>query len=127
MRLQAGQPVRPYAMHYVQAGNPVRLEITSLDFDNSREAPTFLQYRIDNLTDIVVIQEWTEIPTPAETTTLTIAGSVNQMTWPYRDTQLNQVTILASYADGSQAQMNACYQLNALYTANFGPAPPLTP
>lgn len=114
-------------MHYVQAGNPVRLEITSLDFDSEREAPTFLQYRIDNLTDLVVIQEWTQIPTPTETTTLTIEGSVNEMTWPYRDTQLNQVTILANYADGSQAQMNCCYQLNALYTANFGPSPPLTP
>ncbi len=127
MRLAAGLPIRPFVNHEVDVGNTVQIDITSLGFDNQKQSPSFLQYRIDNLTDIVVVKEWTEIPTPAEVTTLTISAALNQMTYQYRDVQLNQVTILANYADGTQAQVNGVYQLNNLYTADFGPSPPLTP
>lgn len=116
MRLQAGQPVRPYAMHRVQIGNTVRIDITSLDWDGAKEAPSTLEYRIDNLTDIVVAQNWTGIVSPQEVTTLTIAASVNVMYAQYRDVQLMQVTLRATYADGSQVEEVCLYELNTIYT-----------
>lgn len=115
MRLTAGQPVRPYVMHEVDIGNTLEIDITSLDFDNAKEAPSTLQYRIDNLTDVVVVRDWTTINTPAEVTTLTIPASLNVMYTTYRDTQLMQVTFKATYADGSQAQAVGVYQLNTIY------------
>lgn len=117
MRLQQGQPVRPYAQHEVNEGNPVRIDITSLDFDDELQAPTTLTYRIDNLTDNVAAVAWTNIPTPAVTTTLTIAASVNAMYSNWRDQQLMQVTFLATYADGTQCQSLGLYQLNRIYQA----------
>ena len=117
MRLQAGQPVRPYVQHEINAGNPVRIEITSLDWDNELEAPSALRYRIDNLSDVVVVQDWTTINTPATKTTLTIAGTLNAIYSLWRDKQLNQVTFEATYADGTQQIDTACYQINQVYSA----------
>lgn len=117
MRIQAGQPVRPYIMHEVDAGNTLRMDLTSLDFDDELEAPSTLQYRIDNLTDNVNAVPLTTIATPGTTTSLTIAASVNAMYSNWRDLQLMQVTFLATFADGSQAQTVELYQLNRIYQA----------
>lgn len=117
MRIQAGQPVMPYAMQYVAAGNSVRIDLTSIDFDDELEAPTTLQYRIDNLTDNVNAVQLTSIPTPGTTSVLTISATVNQMYSNWRDLQLMQVTFIATFADGTQAQQTGVYQLNRLYQA----------
>lgn len=124
MRLSAGQPVRPYAFapaQRVQAGNAVQIDITSLDWDNEKEAPLTLQYRIDDLSDLVVILDWTTVVAPGETSTVTIPASLNTMYSQYRDVQTNQVTFKATYADGSQAQVVGIYELNQIYTANMTP------
>jgi hypothetical protein len=115
MRIQAGQPVYPYPMHRLYEGNALRIDITSLDWDQDLEAPDTLQYRIDNLTDNVAVTDWTTIATPGTTSTLTIAAAVNAMYSNWRDTQLMQVTFQAVYADGSQAQVIGVYELARLY------------
>lgn len=115
MRIFAGQPVRPYQMHRAYEGNAVRIDIRSLDFDNEPEAPSTLQYRIDNLTDAVAVQDWTSVNTPGENSTVTISAATNQMYTNYRDTQLMQVTFKATYSDGTQAQVIGCYELARLY------------
>jgi hypothetical protein len=102
-------------MHEIDESNPVRIDVTSLDWDDALEAPTTLQYRIDNLTDVIAAVPWTTIPTPTTTSVLTIAASVNGMYTNWRDQQLMQVTFLATYADGTQCQKTGIYQINRLY------------
>lgn len=122
MRLSAGQPTLPYPEEVMQANQTLRIDVTSLDFDDVLEAPTALTYRIDNLTDAINLVPETNIPTPGTETTLTISAAVNVMTRQYRDSQLNQVVFTATYADGSSVQKVVPYQLNAVYSVQ-GPAP----
>lgn len=117
MRAWSGQPPRPYTQHTIDAGNTIRIDITSLDFDEALEAPTALRYRIDNLTDRIVITQWTAIVAPAEESTLTISATTNAMSTQTKDRQLNQVTFEATYADGTIAKDTVCYELCAVYEA----------
>lgn len=110
-------PVRPYAFtpqQQIPFGNSLQIEITSLDFDEQKEAPSTLQYRIDNLTNSVAVVDWTTIVTPLEVTTLTISAVTNAM-YVQQDKQLMQITFRATYADGSQVQVNGLYQINNIY------------
>ncbi len=115
MRLIAGQPVRPFKLKDITVGNTLRLSIESLDFDNELEAPSSMRYRIDNLTNLVVVTEWTSIPTPGTSTTLTISAATNVMSYQGVDQQMNQVTIEATYADGTKALWVGAYRLNQVY------------
>ncbi len=117
MRSVSGQPVRPYVDHIIDAGNAIRIDITSLDFDEVLEAPSSMRYRIDNLTDRVVITQWTAIGSPGEETTLTISAATNAMSQQKFDRQLNQVTFEATYADGTKCKDTLCYELCAVYEA----------
>lgn len=117
MRAWSGQPPRPYVQHTIDAGNDIRIDITSLDFDEVLEAPASLRYRIDNLTDRIVITQWTAIATPGEESTLTITAATNAMSTQGKDRQLNQVTVEATYADGTKAKDTLCYELCAVYEA----------
>lgn len=117
MRASSGQPPRPYVQHTVDAGNDIRIDITSLNFDEELEAPVSMRYRIDNLTDRVVITQWTAIVAPAEEVTLTISAATNAMSQQNTDRQLNQVTFESTYADGTKAKDTVCYELCAVYEA----------
>ncbi len=110
-----GQPVRPYrGGAYVNAGSSCNIDYSSRNLDNELEAPTTLEYRIDNLTDSVVIANWTNVPTPGEQGSITISAALNAMSHQGRDQQLNQVTFRATYADGQQIQSMAYYNLCAI-------------
>lgn len=117
MRAWSGQPPRPYVEHRINAGNDIKIDITSLDFDEALEAPSSLRYRIDNLTDRLVITQWTAIPTPGTETTLTISAATNAMSTQTKDRQLNQVTFEATYADGTKCKDTLVYELCAVYEA----------
>lgn len=117
MRAWSGQPPRPYVQHTIDAGNDIRIDITSLDFDEALEAPTSMRYRIDNLTDRIVITQWTAIVAPGTETTLTISAATNAMSSDNNDRQLNQITFEATYADGTKAKDTVCYELCAVYEA----------
>jgi hypothetical protein len=117
MRAWSGQPPRPYVAHTIDAGNDIKIDITSLDFDEALEAPTSMRYRIDNLTDKIVITQWTAIVGPDEETTLTISAATNAMSTDNKDRQLNQVTFEATYADGTKCKDTLCYELCAVYEA----------
>lgn len=117
MRSASGQPPRPYAQHTINAGNDILIDITSLDFDEVLEAPVSMRYRIDNITNRVAITQWTSIVAPGEETTLTISAATNAMSNQSQDRQLNQVTLEATYADGTIAKDTVCYELCAIYEA----------
>lgn len=112
-----GQPVLPYKQRYVSAGNSLRLDITSLDFDSALETPSAIEWRLDDLTNNRVVQGWTS-ETPANPTVISISATLNAMYGspnPVQDTQQMQVTIKATFADGSQSQVISGYSLNAIY------------
>lgn len=91
------------------------IEYSSRNLDNELEAPETLEYRIDNLTDSIVIATWAAIPDPGETGELVISAATNEMSYQYRDKQLNQVTFKATYTNGQQVQSAAYIELCALF------------
>lgn len=115
-----GQPVRPYRAPEVNAGSSIEVDYSSRDPDGVLEAPTVLRYRIDNLTDALVVLEWTNVNTPGTEGSVSIGASLNAMSRTFRDRQLNQVTFEATYASGSKVQQLAHYQLCAVYQGNTG-------
>ena len=108
-------PVRPFYEATVNAGSSCQADYSSRNLDNVLEAPTTLEYRIDNLTDSQVILNWTSVPTPGTTGSVAIPASLNAMTRTFRDKQLNQVTFRATFADGSQVQSMGYYELCAVF------------
>lgn len=118
-RANAGQPTRPYRDNLVNAGSDCWLELTFLDRFGNAATPTGVTIRIDNLTDVLTILQTSPVtpPTaPANTLEINIPASTNQMSYNWRGTQLNQVTIAATYSDGSQIQQVFVYELCAIAT-----------
>lgn len=115
-----GQPVRPYKASQVNAGSSIEVDYSSRDPDGVLEAPTALRYRIDNLTDALVILEWTSVGTPLTEGSVSIGATLNAMSRTWRDRQLNQVTFEATYASGSLVQQLAHYELCAVFQGNTG-------
>ncbi len=112
----SGVPVRPFKAPAVNAGSSCQIDYSSRDVDNALEAPTVLRYRVDNITDSVVVLTWTNVETPLTQGSVTIPASLNGMTYQGRDRQNNQVTFEATYADGDKQVSVAVYQLCAVYT-----------
>lgn len=102
-------------MALVNAGSSCDLDYSSRDVDNVLEAPSSMRYRIDNLTDSVVILQWTNVPTPGTEGSVTVSAALNAMTRQYRDRQLNQATFEATYANGDIATSLALYELCAVF------------
>ena len=133
MRIAAGQPVRPFLQAYTNAGNTWRQRIVNYGRDGIPVAPSSLRYRVDDLTNVATMLEWTTVNTPAAQQTLTIPASVNQMGWPYRDYQQCQISVERTYdAVGDEPAMTMTelyfYCLTAVYQPgvnlpNLGPAP----
>lgn len=115
MTLRNSLPVRPFYVAPVNAGSSCVIDWSSRNLDNELEAPATLEYRIDDLTDSVVVQTWTEIADPDTTGQLVISADTNVMQYQYREKQLNQVTFRATYANGQQIQSMAYYELCAVF------------
>lgn len=115
-----GQPTRPGKVSPVNSGSSCDIEYSSRDTANELEAPTALRYRVDNLTDSVVVLEWTAVETPDLEGSVTISAALNGMTRQYRDRQLNQVTFEATYANGDVARSAAYYELCAILVGGAG-------
>lgn len=115
--LFSGLPVRPFKAPAVNAGTSVTLDYSCRNLDNELEIPTVLRYRVDNLTDQFIVAQWTNVPTPGSTGSVTISAALNVMSYPTRDRQHNQVTFEATFADGDKVTSLAAYQLCAVYQA----------
>lgn len=109
-----GQPTRPGKVSPVNSGSSCSIDYSSRDKDNELEAPSSMRYRIDNLTDSRVVLEWTNVPTPGTSGSVTISAALNSMTEQFRDRQLNQVTFEATYANGDVQRSMAYYELCAI-------------
>ena len=97
MRIAAGQPVRPYLQQYTNAGNTWRQRVVNYGRDGIPAAPDSMRYRVDDLTNVATMLDWTTVGTPADQQVLTISSSINQMGWPYRDYQQCQISVERTY------------------------------
>lgn len=116
----SGLPVRPFKAPPVNAGTSLVVEYSVRDYTGTLAEPTLLRYRIDNLTDVIVVQDWVEVEAPASEGVVTIAASLNAMSRQYRDRQHNQITFEATLEDGSKTTELCAYQLCAVYTGQGG-------
>lgn len=116
-RSLAGQPTRPYRDYQVNAGSDCWLELTFVDRTGALHVPTTLSYRIDNLTDNAVILGNTAVTVGlASSMEINIPASINVMTYNWRGSQLNQVKVTATYADGSTETRVFVYELIGIAT-----------
>lgn len=116
MSLRSGVPVRPYKKQIANAGSAVTVGWNSRDADLDAVTLASARYRIDNLTDSLVIQDWTAIDTPAAKGTITIPASTNAMSRDYRDRELRQVTFELTDGGGNVTQQLRYYELCAVFT-----------
>ena len=108
-------PVRPYKRRLVNAGSAVTVGWNSRDANLDAVDLASARYRIDNLTDSLVIQGWTAIDTPAAKGEITIPASKNAMSREYRDRELRQVTFELTDGDGNVTQQLRYYTLCAVF------------
>jgi hypothetical protein len=108
-------PVYPYQLKRINARSSVDIPYVSRDDSLNAVELASLRYRIDNLTDSLVILGWTDVPAPAQRGTITIPASLNAMSRQYRDTQLNQVTLEMTDTNGNVRQELAFYELGAVF------------
>jgi hypothetical protein len=116
----SGVPVRPFKGPPVNAGTTVLVDYSCRNPANELEEPTAVRYRIDNITDVVVVQDWQNIVDPETEGSITISAELNGMSRQWRDRQLNQVTVEATFASGAKVVEIAAYQLCAVYTGQGG-------
>lgn len=108
-------PVRPYKKQTANAGSAVTVGWNSRDADLDAVDLSALRYRIDNLTDSLVIQDWQSVSEPEAKGEVTIPASLNAMSRSYRDRQLNQVTFELTDTAGNVTQQLAHYELCAVF------------
>ena len=112
----AGQPVQPYVLYTTNVGSDVWLNLTFVDRFGNPAIPVALTYRIDNLTTDTVVLYTTAIPGPyASQMTINIPAVINQIDNVIgQSSQTNQVSIVATFSDGSQKQDVFIYELIAV-------------
>jgi hypothetical protein len=122
--LTRSAPVSPYALRRINAGSAIVIPYQSVDdaLNPVELATDGLRYRIDNLTDSVVIQDWVTVTgsPPAQRGTITIPASLNAMSRQYRDRQLNQVALEFTDSDGNVTQVLAHYEIAAVFVGTTG-------
>lgn len=114
----AGNPVLPYPSFQVNAGQDCWIECTFLNRYRVLEQPITLTYRIDDLTDNQVVLGVTIVAPTGTSQEIGIPASLNVMAQQYRSSQLNQVTVVSTYSDGSTDTQIGVYELIAIYSAS---------
>lgn len=115
-----GQPVRPYAQITCNSGQTLYLDLIFLDALKSPAVPINFTWRVDNLTTVTLVQDYTTVTgLSSGLYTLTIPGTLNTIsssTGIGLSSQLNQILITATYIDGSVAVQPFCYEVIAMQT-----------
>jgi len=109
------QPVQPFPMEDVNEGSAKDLVLTHLDKDKVLSAPTTLKYRIDDLTNGREILDWTNVPTPGTTNTITITDTQNALFTRSKDKERRQVATKTVSSSGQTNQENFIYDLIRIF------------
>lgn len=89
----SGQPTQPYGLGQRNAGSSLKLEVTSLDDEDVLFEPDTMRYRIDNLSAVRVVLDWTIVANPASIQIIRIPAGLNQIIFTGNDQELIQVTV----------------------------------
>lgn len=108
-------PVFPYRKQQINAGSAVDVPYQSVDGNLEPVELSALRWRYDNLTDSVVLQGWTSVSEPESSGSITIPASLNAMTRPYRDIQLNQVIFELTDTNGNVKQQLAYVEVGVVF------------
>lgn len=119
-RAQAGQPVRPYSDNMVNVNTDCWFTFYFVDRNGNAVTPTSLAYQIDDLTNNVTIKPAATVTPGATSYELNIPASVNQMTYGWAGSQVNQLTYDILYGDGSREIGNVMYTIIAVATVGGG-------
>ena len=109
------KPVLPYRPEDVNEGSARDLDLTHLNKSRVLTAPTTLKYRIDDLTNNREVLDWTTVPGPASTNTLSITGTQNALFRRGTKRQKMQVTVKTVSASGEIDQTPFFYDLIRLF------------
>jgi hypothetical protein len=116
----AGQPVQPYVLYTIPEASDIWLNLTFVDRFGNAATPTNLTYRIDNLTTDTVVLETATVPTPySNQMSVNIPAVLNVITNDIGQTsQTNQVSVVATFSDGSMKQNVFVYEVIAVQIVN---------
>lgn len=110
-----GLPTRPLNQTPVYAGSDCWIEGQVIDRNGNAVTPSAITYRIDDITNGVVIVNTTSLATPSSSSfEIDITGAVNQMSNNFKSSQTNQVTVTVTYSDGSIQVQLCAYELIAI-------------
>jgi hypothetical protein len=112
----AGQTILPYIDYRSYAGADVFLDLTFLDHAGVLQTPASLNYRLDDLTNALVMVTQTSITPTGSTQTIQIPGSVLQMSKTWQGSQLCQLIFTAVLPDTSTIKNVTILELCATQT-----------
>ena len=108
-------PFLPHRQFDRNEGSTILLELTSLDKDKVLTTPSNLEYRIDDITNNRQILDWTDVPTPSSTETITITPANNQLRSRSATTETRQVTTNTTDSSGNVSQDIFIYRLIRIF------------
>lgn len=115
-RSVGGQPTTPYPDFNAKAGTDVWLPLTFIDRNGVPEVPVTLTYRVDDLTNALLVQDTTSVTPTGSSMELNFPGAMNILNYGWRGTQLNQILVTATFADGSVDKEIFILELDAIAT-----------
>ena len=110
------KPVNPYRNLDINEGTTAILEVTYLDKDRANITPTAVSYRVDDLTNVREVLDWTDVNTPTASDTITISGALNAVNNRSQDKELRQITVNATDSSGNVVQSIFLYTLIRIFT-----------
>lgn len=108
-------PVFPYRKQTINAGSAVEVPYRSINSDLEPVELSSLRYRVDDLTNSVVVLDWTSVQSPDPVGSVTIPATLNGMNRPYRDRELRQVMFEMTDLNGNVRQDLAFYEVGNVF------------
>lgn len=113
----AGRPVKPYVEFSIYENSDCWLNLTFLDRQNNLATPVSITYRIDELTTDNLVLATTSIVPTGPKMSINIPAALNCILTDIGQTsQINQVAVVATFADGSLNQSVHVYEVIAVQT-----------
>ena len=109
------KPVLPYRQKDVNEGSTLDLDLTHLDKNRVLQIPTTLKYRIDDLTNIREVLDWTTVSAPGSTNTIIITAAQNALFSRRTKRQKMQITVKTTSSSSADLQEDFYYDLIRIF------------
>lgn len=114
----SGQPSLPYVDYRSYAGADVFLNVTCVDYQGNLVTPASLVFQVDDLTNAVNVVPPTVVTVIGPQMTLQISGAQLQMTHQWQGSEVFQIYMTATLANGSTLKSISVLELIAIQTPN---------